>query len=105
MARATDLFGRNLFDDSLPFSIQQMSLRLLLNLVECIRGRVSPGDNTPAAAAASASSEGPTNVSKKKKAPFNAAAARRLLLQIMRLVVLKCQLVADQYLPELEARW
>ncbi|VDD83203.1 unnamed protein product [Mesocestoides corti] len=87
MARATDLFGRNMFDDSLPFSIQQMSLRLLLNLAECIRLRVTASATSDAA-----------------RKPINAPAARRLLLQIMRLCVLKCQLVAEHYLPEIESR-
>lgn len=93
IARATDLFGRNMFDDSLPFSIQQMSLRLLLNLVECIRQRV----------ALTSLQQQPQHDNARRA--INTATARRLLLQIMRLCVLKCQLVAEQFLPELEAKW
>ncbi|CAH8640584.1 unnamed protein product [Heterobilharzia americana] len=37
IARAIDVYGRNIHDHTLPFSIQQMSLRLVLNLVECVR--------------------------------------------------------------------
>ncbi len=107
MARATDLFGRNMFDDSLPFSIQQMSLRLLLNLAECIRQRVAATSGGPSntgastTGGASAASSGGAD----KRPPINAPAARRLLLQIMRLCVLKCQLVAEHYLPDLETKW
>ncbi|VDK37547.1 unnamed protein product [Taenia asiatica] len=41
IARAVDLYGRNMFDDTLPFSIQQMSQRLIFNLAECIRQRMT----------------------------------------------------------------
>jgi len=36
LARVVHLYARNLHDSSLPFSIQTMSAKLLLNLVECI---------------------------------------------------------------------
>ncbi|VDK81839.1 unnamed protein product [Dibothriocephalus latus] len=102
IARAIDLYGRNMFDDSLPFSIQQMSLKLLLNLVECIRQRAvastatwAPDSTTGGAVAAS---------SKWSQRQISTAAARRLLLQIMRLCVLKCQIIAGHLLPEIETK-
>lgn len=76
-----------MFDDTLPFSIQQMSQRLIFNLAECIRQRMTesaPSDAT--------------------KQLMNAASARRVLLQIMSLCVLKCRIVAEHYIPELEAK-
>ncbi|XP_049942725.1 transformation/transcription domain-associated protein [Schistocerca serialis cubense] len=39
LERAVHLFSRNVQDDSLPTSIQTMSCKLLLNLVDCIRHR------------------------------------------------------------------
>ena len=39
LARAVHLFAKNVHDESLPTSIQTMSCKLLLNLVECIRQR------------------------------------------------------------------
>ncbi|CDS35832.1 PIK kinase FAT and Armadillo domain containing protein [Echinococcus multilocularis] len=87
IARAVDLYGRNMFDDTLPFSIQQMSQRLIFNLAECIRQRMT--ESTPSDAA---------------KQPMNASSARRVLLQIMSLCVLKCRIVAEHYIPEFEAK-
>ncbi|KAG8225079.1 hypothetical protein J437_LFUL000058 [Ladona fulva] len=37
LARAVHLFSKNVHDESLPTSIQTMSCKLLLNLVDCIR--------------------------------------------------------------------
>ncbi|CAB4061236.1 TRRAP [Lepeophtheirus salmonis] len=39
LSRAVQLFSLNVHDESLPTSIQTMSCKLLLNLVECIRSR------------------------------------------------------------------
>lgn len=39
LARAVQLFSRNVHDETLPTSIQTMSCKLLLNLVDCIRLR------------------------------------------------------------------
>lgn len=36
LVRVVHLYSRNLHDASLPFSIQTMSAKLLLNIVECI---------------------------------------------------------------------
>ena len=46
LARAVHLFAKNVHDESLPTSIQTMSCKLLLNLVECIRQR-SDVENGP----------------------------------------------------------
>ncbi|XP_008557972.1 transformation/transcription domain-associated protein [Microplitis demolitor] len=45
LARAVHLFSKNVHDQSLPTTIQTMSCKLLLNLVECIRTR-SDSDNS-----------------------------------------------------------
>lgn len=37
LAKAVHLFSKNVHDESLPTSIQTMSCKLLLNLVDCIR--------------------------------------------------------------------
>ena len=37
LSLAVHLFSKNVHDDSLPISIQTISCKLLLNLVECIR--------------------------------------------------------------------
>lgn len=39
LAKAVHLFSKNVHDESLPTSIQTMSCKLLLNLVDCIRQR------------------------------------------------------------------
>ena len=39
LALAVNLFSKNVHDESLPSSIQTMSCKLLLNLVECIRSK------------------------------------------------------------------
>jgi len=39
LALAVNLFSKNVHDESLPCSIQTMSCKLLLNLVECIRAK------------------------------------------------------------------
>lgn len=44
LSLAVNLFSKNVHDDSLPSSIQTMSCKLLLNLVECIRAK-SEQDN------------------------------------------------------------
>lgn len=50
LSKAIHLFSRNIHDETLPIAIQIMSIRLLLNLVECIRvyrhGHVDIASNT-----------------------------------------------------------
>ncbi|XP_066597811.1 transformation/transcription domain-associated protein isoform X1 [Prorops nasuta] len=45
LARAVHLFSKNVHDQSLPITIQTMSCKLLLNLVECIRQRSDAGNS------------------------------------------------------------
>ena len=45
LARAVALFSKNVHDESLPTSIQTMSCKLLLNLVECIKARSEKEDS------------------------------------------------------------
>ncbi|TPP57986.1 Transcription-associated protein 1 [Fasciola gigantica] len=93
IARALDLYGRNMHDDTLPFSIQQMSLRLLLNLVECVRQRVLTSLSNPTG----------SDTTDELNTGVASGTARRLLLHTLRLCVLKCRIVAEHYLPILEA--
>ncbi|KAH8869064.1 Transformation/transcription domain-associated protein [Schistosoma japonicum] len=95
IARAIDVYGRNMHDHTLPFSIQQMSLRLILNLVECIRQR---------AVSATSANQGVSaaNTEDRNNEVFSGT-ARRLLLQTLRLCVLKAKVVADHYIPALES--
>lgn len=49
LTRAVHLFSKNIHDETLPTSIQTMSCKLLLNLVECIRSRSDASPNEPGA--------------------------------------------------------
>ncbi|RTG80861.1 transformation/transcription domain-associated protein [Schistosoma bovis] len=97
IARAIDVYGRNMHDHTLPFSIQQMSLRLILNLVECIRQRAVSATSANQGASA-------TNAEDQNNEVFSGT-ARRLLLQTLNLCVLKAKVVADHYIPALESTW
>lgn len=46
LAKAVHLFSKNVHDESLPTSIQTMSCKLLLNLVDCIRQKSEPDNST-----------------------------------------------------------
>lgn len=85
VSRAVDLFGKNLFDETLPFSIQMMCQRVILNLADCIRTRVMEKDPS--------------------KIPPNFPSVRRLFFQILYICVQKCRIFAECYIPELEAKW
>jgi transformation/transcription domain-associated protein len=78
LARAVQLFSRNAHDESLPTSIQTMSCKLLLNLVECIRMR------------------------SEQEARVN---ARDLLMRMMEVFVLKFKTVSKLQLPVLVAKY
>ncbi|XP_018655091.1 putative transformation/transcription domain-associated protein [Schistosoma mansoni] len=95
IARAIDVYGRNMHDHTLPFSIQQMSLRLILNLVECIRQRAVSATSANQGASS-------TNAEDQNNEVFSGT-ARRLLLQTLHLCVLKAKVVADHYIPALES--
>ena len=73
LARAVHLFSKNVHDESLPTSIQTMSCKLLLNLVECIRQR-SDVENGP---------------------------GRELLIEMLEVFVLKFKSIVKLQLPSL----
>lgn len=77
LALAVDLFSKNIHDDTLPSSIQTMSCKLLLNLVESI----------------------------KSKGEQDSANGRELLMHMLDVYVLKFKAIADQQLPALLAKW
>ena len=72
LSMAVQLFSKNVHDDTIPVSIQMMSCKLLLNLVECIRVK---SEQDPA--------------------------ARDLLMKMMEVFVLKFQAIAVYQIPEL----
>ncbi|XP_014681160.1 PREDICTED: transformation/transcription domain-associated protein-like [Priapulus caudatus] len=68
---AVHLFSKNVHDDSLPSSIQAMSCKLLLNLVECI----------------------------KQKSEQESGNGRELLIRMLEVFVLKFKVIAKVHLP------
>lgn len=102
LALAVDLFSKNIHDDSLPSSIQTMSCKLLLNLVESIRtksdqenGNVSAGPVLPPSFPSSSLS---TLMSLWLQ-------GRELLMHMLNVYVLKFKSIAQQQLPAMLARW
>lgn len=77
LAKAVNLFSKNVHDESLPTSIQTMSCKLLLNLVDCIRQR----------------SEAETST------------ARDLLIIMLRIFTLKFYTIARIQLPQIITKW
>ncbi|XP_076072619.1 transformation/transcription domain-associated protein-like isoform X5 [Mytilus galloprovincialis] len=73
LSLAVNLFSKNVHDDSLPSSIQTMSCKLLLNLVECIRAK-SEQDN---------------------------GNGRELLMRMLEVFVLKFKSIAKIQLPQI----
>nr|XP_018903777.1 PREDICTED: transformation/transcription domain-associated protein isoform X3 [Bemisia tabaci] len=73
LERAVHLFSVNIHDETLPTSIQTISCKLLLNLVECVRQK---GDD-------------------------DKGSGHELLLQMLRVFVLKFKTVARLHLPAL----
>ena len=78
LARAVALFSKNVHDESLPTSIQTMSCKLLLNLVECIKARSEKESSIPV--------------------------GRELLMRMNEVFVLKFKTVAKMQLPVLMAK-
>ena len=76
LSRAVKLFSRNVHDESLPTSIQTMSCKLLLNLVECIKTRSEQESGN----------------------------GREILMQMIEVFVLKFKTVATLQLPVLMAK-
>jgi transformation/transcription domain-associated protein len=77
LAKAVHLFSKNVHDESLPTSIQTMSCKLLLNLVDCIRQR----------------------------ADTDLAMARELLLTMLKVFTLKFHTIAKLQLPLIMQKW
>ncbi|KAL0894581.1 hypothetical protein ABMA27_013148 [Loxostege sticticalis] len=82
LAIAAHLFSKNVHDESLPTSIQTMSCKLLLNLVDCIRQR-----SESEGAAAGAQPQG-----------------RQLLMRILEVFVLKFKTISKLQLPALMSK-
>jgi transformation/transcription domain-associated protein len=76
LSSAVHLFSKNVHDDTFPVSIQTMSCKLLLNLVECIR-QMADQD----------------------------ASAREILMRMMEVFVLKFQSIAQYQIPEILGKW
>lgn len=77
LAKAVHLFSKNVHDESLPTSIQTMSCKLLLNLVDCIRQRSVDETTT----------------------------ARDLLITMLRVFTLKFHTIAKMQLPLIVQKW
>lgn len=77
LAKAVNLFSKNVHDESLPTSIQTMSCKLLLNLVDCIRQRSEADTST----------------------------ARDLLITLLRIFTLKFYTIARIQLPQIMIKW
>ncbi|XP_026322829.1 transcription-associated protein 1 isoform X2 [Hyposmocoma kahamanoa] len=83
LAIAAHLFSKNVHDESLPTSIQTMSCKLLLNLVDCIRQR--------------SESEGTAGTAAQPQ-------GRQLLMRILEVFVLKFKTISKLQLPALMAK-
>lgn len=77
LSKAVHLFSKNVHDESLPTSIQTMSCKLLLNLVDCIRQRSDSETTT----------------------------ARDLLITMLRVFTLKFHTIAKMQLPLIIQKW
>lgn len=77
LVQAVHLFAKNVHDESLPTSIQTMSCKLLLNLVDCIRLRSDTESNT----------------------------SRDLLITMLRVFTLKFHTISKLQLPLIMQKW
>ncbi|XP_023232044.1 transformation/transcription domain-associated protein-like [Centruroides sculpturatus] len=77
LSSAVTVFSKNVHDESLPTSIQTMSCKLLLNLVECIRG----------------------------KSDRESGNGRELLMRMLEVFVLKFKTIAKLQLPVLMQKY
>ncbi|XP_065666832.1 transformation/transcription domain-associated protein isoform X3 [Hydra vulgaris] len=71
LSMAVQLFSKNVYDESLPLSIQRMSCKLLLNLVECIR----------------------------QKSEESSVNGREILMKMLEVFVRKFQTIAKYHIP------
>lgn len=76
LTKASYLFAKNVHDEAMPTSIQTMSCKLLLNLVDCIRQRSDPNTTT----------------------------ARDLLIMLLRVFTKKFYTIAKVHLPLILAK-
>ncbi|XP_058465654.1 transcription-associated protein 1 isoform X1 [Malaya genurostris] len=77
LAKAVYLFAKNVHDESLPTSIQTMSCKLLLNLVECIR----------------------------IKSDVEPVASRELLITMLKVFTQKFHTISKLQLPQIMQKW
>ncbi|KAJ8314001.1 hypothetical protein KUTeg_008562 [Tegillarca granosa] len=77
LSLAVNLFSKNVHDESLPSSIQTMSCKLLLNLVECIRAKSEQENGN----------------------------GRELLMRMLEVFVLKFKTIAKVQLPQILQKW
>lgn len=82
LVKAVHLFSKNIHDETLPTAIQIMSIRLLLNLVDCIRM--------------------PRNETGATSAPAN---RRELLVNMLRVFILKFHTIAKVQMPTIVQKW
>lgn len=80
LTKAVYLFSKNVHDESLPTSIQTMSCKLLLNLVDCIR--VQRNDDS-----------------------FSSPTPRELLMTMLKVFTLKFHTIAKLQLPLIMQKW
>jgi transformation/transcription domain-associated protein len=82
LAKAVHLFSKNIHDETLPTAIQIMSIRLLLNLVDCIR------------------------LPRNEAGPATSPAQRReLLVSMLRVFILKFHTIAKVQMPIIIQKW
>ncbi|XP_062715059.1 transcription-associated protein 1 [Aedes albopictus] len=77
LSKAVYLFAKNVHDESLPTSIQTMSCKLLLNLVECIR----------------------------LKSDVEPVASRELLITMLKVFTQKFHTISKLQLPQIMQKW
>jgi transformation/transcription domain-associated protein len=80
LTKAVHLFSKNVHDESLPTSIQTMSCKLLLNLVDCIR--IQRNDES-----------------------FPSPTPRELLMTMLKVFTLKFHTIAKLQLPLIMQKW
>lgn len=80
LSKAVYLFSKNIHDETLPTSIQTMSCKLLLNLVDCIR--VQRNDDS-----------------------FPSPTPRELLMTMLKIFTLKFYTIAKLQMPQIMQKW
>lgn len=82
LVKAVNLFSRNIHDETLPTAIHVMSIRLLLNLVDCIRNQRNEAS--------------PNTVLNER---------RDLLVNMLRVFILKFQTISKVQMPIIIQKW